>query len=81
MAIGAIGHLDHGKGALTEAILKMAPPYTSRYFHSYLHDDPWPLFVRYEGEKAVFVPRDQYYFRDPAGPSACLWIVPGSACS
>lgn len=43
-----------------------------------LNPDPWPLYVRYAGEKAVFVPRDQYYFQDPEGPSACLWIVPGS---
>lgn len=46
---------------------------------SFLNPDPWPLFVRYAGEKATFVPRDRFYFQDPAGPSACLWIVPGSA--
>lgn len=45
---------------------------------SFLDPDPWPLFVRYAGEKATFVPRDQFYFQDPDGPSACLWIVPGS---
>lgn len=45
---------------------------------SFLDPDPWPLYVRYAGEKAVFVPRDQFYFQDPEGPSACLWIVPGS---
>jgi hypothetical protein len=45
---------------------------------AFLNPDPWPLFVRYAGEKATFVPRDRYYFADPAGPSACLWIVPGS---
>lgn len=44
----------------------------------FLNPDPWPLFVRYESAKAVFVPRDRFYFRDPAGPSACLWIVPGT---
>lgn len=46
---------------------------------SFLNPDPWPLYVRYAGEKAVFVPRDRFYFQDPAGPSACLWIVPGTA--
>lgn len=55
--------------------------FTDRSFYSYLHDDPWPLYVRYEGENAVFVPRDRFYFRDPSGPSACLWIVPGTAQS
>lgn len=44
----------------------------------FLNPDPWPLFVRYNGEDVTFVPRGLFYFSDPAGPSACLWIVPGS---
>jgi hypothetical protein len=44
----------------------------------FLDPDPWPLYVRYEADRAVYVPRDRYYFNTPAGPSACLWIVPGS---
>lgn len=46
---------------------------------SFLNPDPWPLYVRYDHGKTAFVPRDRFYFRDPDGPSACLWIVPGSA--
>jgi hypothetical protein len=46
---------------------------------SFLDPDPWPLYVRYDHSETVFVPRDRFYFRDPDGPSACLWIVPGSA--
>lgn len=66
--------------AMLAHALKRSPDYTDRYFHSYLHPDPWPLYVRYEAGAGVkFVPRDQFYFRDPSGPSSCLWIVPGSA--
>lgn len=69
---------EAGQAMLADA-LKRGPDFTDRYFHSYLHSDPWPLYVRYEAGAVKFVPRDQFYFRDPAGPSACLWMVPGSA--
>lgn len=69
-----------GQAVLANAVRRtgITSAFTGRYFHSYLHADPWPLYVRYEAEKTTFVPRDQFWFRDPAGPSACLWIVPGS---
>ena len=44
----------------------------------FLNPSPWPLFVRYEAGRTVYVPRDRFYFSDPDGPSACLWIVPGT---
>jgi hypothetical protein len=68
-----------GRAMLSDAIRRgdlASPAFTDR--SPFLNPDPWPLFVRYAGEKAVFVPRDRYFFQDPAGPSACLWIVPGS---
>lgn len=71
---------EAGRTLLTDA-LHRGKDSTDRYFNSFLHSDPWPLYVRYAGEKAVFVPRDRFYFQDPAGPSACLWIVPGSCHS
>lgn len=78
----ALLNTEAGQAILADAVKRGAgKDFTDRYFHSYLHADPWPLYVRYEGEKPVFVPRDQFYFRDPAGPSACLWIVPGTAQS
>lgn len=69
-----------GQAMLADAVRRgdfASQVYTDR--SPLLNPDPWPLYVRYEAEKAVFVPRDQFYFRDPAGPSASLWIVPGSA--
>ena len=78
----ALPNSEVGRAILNDAVKRgVLGVSTDRYFHSYLHDDPWPLFVRYEDGKTVFVPRDQYYFRDPTGPSACLWIIPGSAQS
>lgn len=71
-----------GQAMIADAMRKgdmAAQVFTDRC--SLLNPDPWPLYVRYEAGKPVFVPRDQFYFRDPAGPSACLWIVPGSARS
>lgn len=70
---------EAGQAMLADAVKRAPQAFTDRYFHSYLHSDPWPLLVRYEAGKTTFVPRDQFYFRDPAGPSACLWIVPGTA--
>lgn len=78
----ALLNTEAGQAMLANAMkCEGGKPFTDRYFHSYLHSDPWPLYVRYEGGKTVFVPRDQFYFRDPTGPSACLWIVPGTAQS
>jgi len=75
----ALLNTEVGRAMLTDAVRRGNSLFTDRYFHSYLHADPWPLYVRYEAGKTTFVPRDQFWFRDPDGPSACLWIVPGSA--
>lgn len=78
----ALLNTEAGQAILADAMKRgRTPAFTDRYFHSYLHSDPWPLFVRYEDGKVTFVPRDRFYFRDPVGPSANLWIVPGSAHS
>ena len=76
----ALLNTTEGRAMLADAVRRgdMATQlFTDR--SPFLDPDPWPLYVRYEGEKATFVPRDRFYFRAPAGPSACLWIVPGSA--
>lgn len=38
----------------------------------------WPLMVCYIGSRTVYVPRDHFYIGGPAGPSDCIWFVPGT---